>query len=56
MYGGTDGDYAEDRDMRRVRERTHVREAVRAMRDLWELTCRRHVDLVRVSSALCRAR
>ncbi|MFI5754998.1 putative leader peptide [Streptomyces sp. NPDC051569] len=24
------------------------------MRDLWELTCRRHVDLVRVSSALCR--
>ncbi|WP_372440817.1 putative leader peptide [Actinacidiphila acididurans] len=25
------------------------------MRDLWELTCRRHVDLVRVSSALCRA-
>ncbi|MEU0282770.1 putative leader peptide [Streptomyces sp. NPDC088147] len=24
------------------------------MRDLWELTRRRHVDLVRVSSALCR--
>ncbi|MFE4369771.1 putative leader peptide [Streptomyces sp. NPDC056835] len=24
------------------------------MRDLWELTCRRHVDLARVSSALCR--
>ncbi|WP_443071221.1 putative leader peptide [Streptomyces sp. NBC_01476] len=23
------------------------------MRDLWELTSRRHVDLVRVSSALC---
>ncbi|MGQ4512994.1 putative leader peptide [Streptomyces sp. DW26H14] len=32
----------------------HVSEEVTAMRDRWGLTWRRHVDLARVASALCR--